>query len=227
MRTRWRCLLDVELWPGYRGKRQYLGTLGGLPKWFSGKESMCQFRRHRRHGFDPWVWKIHWRRKWQPTPVFFFVWTNEFFIRIIGILKVLLWLTYHKIHSFKIYNSMAFNKFPKLSNYCCCLVTKLCPTFFDPMDYSPPGSSVHGILQARIVGWVAISFSSSSLTWEIPWTEESGRLQSMVLQRVGHDWVGTSIRAIKETGYATGWDKQRQINTCHWGHGMKYKAQTL
>ena len=32
----------------------------------------------------------------------------------------------------------------------------------DPVDYSPPGSSVHGILQARTLGWVAISFSSHS-----------------------------------------------------------------
>ena len=38
----------------------------GLPKWLSGKESACQCRRH----FDPWVGKIPWRRKWQPTPVF-------------------------------------------------------------------------------------------------------------------------------------------------------------
>ena len=30
---------------------------------------------------------------------------------------------------------------------------------------------------------------SSILVWEIPWTEESGGLQSMMLQRVGHDWV--------------------------------------
>ena len=34
-----------------------------------------------------------------------------------------------------------------------------CPTLCDPMDYSPPGSSVHGILQARMLEWVAISFS--------------------------------------------------------------------
>ena len=33
----------------------------------SGKESTCQCRRH---GFDPWVGKVPWRRKWQPTPVF-------------------------------------------------------------------------------------------------------------------------------------------------------------
>ena len=40
------------------------------------------------------------------------------------------------------------------------LVAQSCPTLFDPMNYTPPGSSVHGILQARILEWVAISFSS-------------------------------------------------------------------
>ena len=34
---------------------------------------------------------------------------------------------------------------------CCCLVTKSCPTLCDSMDYSPPGSSVHGTSQARIL----------------------------------------------------------------------------
>ena len=41
----------------------------GLSWWLSGKESACQCRRQR-DGFDPWVGKIPWRRKWQPTPVF-------------------------------------------------------------------------------------------------------------------------------------------------------------
>ena len=41
-------------------------------------------------------------------------------------------------------------------SYCCCLVTKSCPTLCNPMDYTPPGSSVHGILQARIPEWVAM-----------------------------------------------------------------------
>ena len=36
----------------------------------SGKESTCQCRRCRRHGFDPWVRKIPWRRKRQPIPGF-------------------------------------------------------------------------------------------------------------------------------------------------------------
>ena len=39
------------------------------------------------------------------------------------------------------------------------LVAQLCPTLCDPTDCSPPGSSVHGVLQARILEWVAISFS--------------------------------------------------------------------
>ena len=38
--------------------------------WRSGKEATCQCRRFRRPGFNPWVGKIPWRRKWQPTPVF-------------------------------------------------------------------------------------------------------------------------------------------------------------
>ena len=42
---------------------------------------------------------------------------------------------------------------------CCCLVSKLCPTLCDPMDYSPPGSSVHGISQARI-NWSGLPFPS-------------------------------------------------------------------
>ena len=44
--------------------------LSGFPGDASGKESACQCRRHKRHGFDPWVGKIPWRRAWQPTPVF-------------------------------------------------------------------------------------------------------------------------------------------------------------
>ena len=44
----------------------------------------------------------------------------------------------------------------------CYLFTKSCPTLCHPMDYSPPGFSVHGISQARILEWVAISFSRGS-----------------------------------------------------------------
>ena len=49
------------------------------------------------------------------------------------------------------------------------LVAQLRLTLCDPMDCSPPGSSVHGISQARILEWVAISFSSGS-SWPRDWT---------------------------------------------------------
>ena len=41
------------------------------------------------------------------------------------------------------------------------LLLQLCPTLCDPIDGSPPGSLVPGILQARTLEWVAISFSSA------------------------------------------------------------------
>ena len=40
-----------------------------------------------------------------------------------------------------------------------CSISQSCPTLCDPMDCSLPGSSVHGAFQARILEWVAISFS--------------------------------------------------------------------
>ena len=49
-----------------------------------------------------------------------------------------------------------------LSGCACALSLRLCPTLWDPMDCSPPGSSVHGILQARIQEWVAMPFSTGS-----------------------------------------------------------------
>ena len=42
------------------------------------------------------------------------------------------------------------------------LVTQSCPTLCDPMDCSPPGSSLHGIVQARVLEWIAISFYRGS-----------------------------------------------------------------
>ena len=41
----------------------------------------------------------------------------------------------------------------------CALVAQLCPTLCNSVDCSPPGSSVHGILQAAILEWVAMPFS--------------------------------------------------------------------
>ena len=48
----------------------FCSRFGGFPGGAGGKEPACQCRRCKRHRFDPWIGKIPWRRKWQPTPVF-------------------------------------------------------------------------------------------------------------------------------------------------------------
>ena len=56
---------------------------------------------------------------------------------------------------------------------CCnCLVAQLCPTLCDPVNCSPPDSSVHGISLARALKWVAISFFQGS-SWPRDWTRVS------------------------------------------------------
>ena len=49
-------------------RKVYLGTLKGGGA--SDKEPTGQYRRHKNHGFNPWVRKIPWRRAWQPIPIF-------------------------------------------------------------------------------------------------------------------------------------------------------------
>ena len=48
---------------------------------------------------------------------------------------------------------------PNKYSFSCVLVVQPCPTLCNPMNYSLPGSSVHGIVQVRILEWVAIPFS--------------------------------------------------------------------
>ena len=52
------------------------------------------------------------------------------------------------------------------------LITQLCPTFCGPTDCSPPVFSVHGILQARLLEWIAILFSRGS-SWPRNWIQVS------------------------------------------------------
>ena len=66
-----------------------------------------------------------------------------------------------------------FNLFLKLK-YVCVLVAQLCLTLCNPMNCSPPGFSVHGILQARILEWIAIPFPEDLPDPRIePWSAAS------------------------------------------------------
>ena len=52
-------------------------------------------------------------------------------------------------------------------------VAQSCPTLRDPMDYSPPGSSVHGIFQARVLEWGAIAYSGVT-DWALIFSSDQG-----------------------------------------------------
>ena len=123
----------------------------GPPCWLSGKETACQCRRH---GFDPWVGKIYWSRKWWPTPVFLpgkshrerslavkptvhglaKEYTNEQINNIQGPAMIFRPLEHLSLDHFQ-FSSVALS----------------CPTLCDPMNCSTPGSFAHGILQAGIL----------------------------------------------------------------------------
>ena len=77
-------------------------------------------------------------------------------------------------------------------------------TLCDPMDYSPPGSSVHGILQARILEWVASSYSRRS-TWPRDETHFScvSCLGRWILLPVRHR--GSPIKCIIQDHVVIGW----------------------
>ena len=60
-------------------------------------------------------------------------------------------------------DTLFFLKFALLEHLCACMLTaQSCLTLCDPMNYSSPDSSVHGMLQARILEWVAIPFPRGS-----------------------------------------------------------------
>ena len=54
-----------------------------------------------------------------------------------------------------------------LKKVVCVLVAQSCPTLCNPTDCSPPGFSIHGILQARILEWIAIPFSILNTHWKV------------------------------------------------------------
>ena len=88
-------------------------------------------------------------------------------------------------------------------------VAQSCPTPCDPMDCNPPGSSIHGILQARILGWVAISFSRES-SQPRDWTQVSciaGRCFKLWATRETHNNLSKGWwRACSSAGFSgNGW----------------------
>ena len=78
------------------------------------------------------------------------------------------------------------------ANISCCLVFKLCLILLQPQDCSLPGSSLHGISQARVLEWVAVSFSRGS-SWprnqiHVSCTKPPGKPKTF-LTRTQNEWT--------------------------------------
>ena len=114
---------------------------------------LLQCRRHKRHTFDSWVRKIPWRKKWQPTPVF--LPGESHGQRSLAGYSLLGYKESDMTEKLRMHTHTNTHIPGRLNNApqrCVCVCAKLlqsCLSQCDPMDCSPPGSSVRGILQAR------------------------------------------------------------------------------
>ena len=180
----------------------------GLPRWPNGEESACQCRRCRRYRFHPLVWKIPWRRKWQPTsysclgnPMDRGAWwaTGPWGLKELDTNEQLSTVNSQVLQCLGLHTSTVegtgsipalgteilhaawrgqkktpfFNKgFLKQQLWSDSEVAQSCLTLWEPMDCSLPGSSVHGIFQAIVLEWIAISFSRGS-SQPRDWTQVS------------------------------------------------------
>ena len=130
-----------------------------LPRGISSKESSCQCSRC---GFDPWAGKIPWRRERQPTPVFFpgeSPWTEE-----PGELQ--------SMGSQRVVIERLSTAPPSLVAQSVNNLSAVQEAQFRSLSWEDP-------LEKEMVA------HSSILVWKIPWTVETGGLQSMRSQRVG------------------------------------------
>ena len=172
-----------------------------IPGGASIKEATCQCRRHKRCRFDPWVGMIFWRGVWQPTLVFL-PGESHGQRSLAG-------------YSHGVSQSHAQLKWVSVGSpsHPLALLTaaaaaakslQSCPTLCDPIDSSPPGSPVPGILQARTQEWVTISFSNA-WKWKVkvkllcrvrllatPWTAAYQAPPSMGFSRQEY-WSGVPL----------------------------------
>ena len=110
---------------------------------------------------------------------------------------------------------------------CCCLVTKSFLTLCDSMDYSPAGSSIHGIFQTSILEWVAISFSRGSF-----WPRDQTRI-SCTGRRVLYLWAWpcrdkkTPLLNLEEELMMEAWrllQKEKEVLLLHFHFSFDYKT---
>ena len=113
------------------------------------------------------------------------------------------------------------------------LVAQLCPTLCDPMDCSPTGSSVHGILQAIIMEWVTMPFSRGSFCPCIDLRSRALQAYSLPSEPPGSPWLlrhqlqrhssQTNIFQVYDTDASKHLDKKPDC-TCSWSSPLRKNA---
>ena len=137
----------------------------GLPKWLTSEEFTCQGGRRRRYEFGPWVRKIPWRRKWQPTPALL---PGEFNgqrsladYRPWGHKRKWTWFSDYTTTITHGSRNICFPPRASVPGWEHRLLLLL--SHFSHVRLCNP---IPGILQARTLEWVAISFSNA-LKWKV------------------------------------------------------------
>ena len=148
--------LQVLTWQGKEKVFIERKNVGSQMDGGSGKEPVCQCRRHKRLGFDTWVGKISWGG--HGNSLQYSCLENDMDG---GALQA----TVNRVSQSQTLLKTAAAAAAKSP--------QSCPTLCDPIDGSPPSSPVPGILQARTLEWVAISFSNA---WK--W---KGKVKSLVV----------------------------------------------
>ena len=130
----------------------------------------------------------------------YFLFCNNNNKKTIGLPLFKIVFTYYKSYPFRVHNSAAAKSLQS------------CPTLCDPIDGSPPGSSIPGILQARALEWVAISFSNAwkwrvkvkslSRVWLLvtPWTAAHQAPPPMGFSRQEF-WSGVPLPSPHNSGF--------------------------
>ena len=125
-----------------------------------------------RKGTYTYLWLIHvsvWQKTTKFCKTIILQLKNRFKKKklLIEILVSLLFLTsmHTHTHSYTLFE----RKRKDTGNESQSVFAQLCPTLCNPMDCSPPGSSVHGILQVSILEWIGVPFSRGS-SWPRDWT---------------------------------------------------------
>ena len=129
-----------------------------LSNWVSNRDLHSYIR----HMKNIWFYNMNsWSFSFSVHSLPFSLWC--LFILMVKALEVTLASVHRKIHPFRkeVYTECLSSE-----------VAQLCLTHSGPMDCGLPGSSIHGLFQARVLEWVAISFSRGS-SWPRDWTQVS------------------------------------------------------